>query len=498
MESFAYTHLALAAEEATSQELSNPEVIEFLTKLNLFVLLKPQKCLNKALIYGLCMSLALVPGNGALTLELAQSGEKVDNLASNPSSKAMLEKAPSSPSQEANEEIKSASISLPNKKNQEKVLLVNTNPEEVNSTNSVNTTTSYQTASLTKLIQYLEKKPLLSYSVSQAETTTMRGNKSPISKSNPDSKTEPEQKGKLRFVNDTPYPGIILFYKPGQQQPYTYLHVPPCKKRELYTTYSTWGKVSFNSHEVFSIGEASVKKGDFFEIKTSKLANKSGERNSCQDASINQPVFTPAPMSDNEIHYFINTVETLKKILRSQDSYYLNRLDKILVKSESATLLEHFTESLMGTIIANRNPNSNLTDYCLLEYIIKILNKEYSLQKKGFDMKDYKPSFEEIDHLKRSFPRGDLSGKLNWFPSDEGIKKVIIVVELYLNAYNALEKSFRSSRVASKPGFQQTDIMSQPSQVNQVDYYTNDKKCQARLHNGQLQASTANKKAKYC
>ncbi|CAD5911964.1 hypothetical protein [Planktothrix agardhii] len=468
MESFAYTHLALAAEEAASQELSNPEVLEFLTKLNLFILLKPQKHLNKALIYGLCMSLALVPGNGVFTVQLAESKEHTNNLASNPTSKAVLEQSLNS-SIVANEKIQSSSISSPKEENQKKVLMVKKDEGKVNLTNLVNTadTIDQKMPFITKLIQYTESKPSLS-------------------KSNPDARTEPEQKGKLRFINDTPYTGIILFYKPDQQQPYTYFHVPPCKKRELYTTYSSWGKVSFNNHEVFSIGEASVKKGDFFEIKTSKLTNKDSETNSCQDASINQPVSNLPSIKPQEINALINTVKYLKKQLDEEGKTYNNKLQRIITIANAGNLLELFTNSLMQ-IRMNKNPSK--TEYCKLKEKLKWLNDQYRKNTNTFKQ-DYDASTQEINEFKNFSQNSEVN-------SDD-VGTFIILAELYLDASIALSKRFSSKPSAS--GSSKSGMVTDNANHNgiSIPQPMNPEECLARLKEGQLFASAPNKKAKVC
>ncbi|MFM6207198.1 hypothetical protein, partial [Planktothrix sp.] len=97
--------------------------------------------------------------------------------------------------------------------------------------------------------------------------------------------------GKLRFINDTFYTAIVFLYQPNnQQRPYRFIHIPPCKGREFLATYSNFWKVSFNEHKVYSVDQVSIKKGNFFEIKTSNLTGEQKWNNSCKNPVLITPV----------------------------------------------------------------------------------------------------------------------------------------------------------------------------------------------------------------
>ncbi|MFB2920619.1 hypothetical protein [Aerosakkonema funiforme] len=485
MESLAYTHLALAYEESSSQDLSNLEVFNLLTKLNFAVLIKQQKCICKAWVYGLSLSLAFVPLTHTLTLDLGKSGEKVNHLASNVNSKITLAKSPNSSSLEGKGGIQPSLIRASEKEYQEKALFAKKSEEGLNQIASANRITNFETASKTKLIQdreNTENKAFVSNSNLQVEPKQVISNKLLVSKSNSSSKTQPEQKGKLRFVNDTPYTGIILLYKPGEQQPYRYAHISPCKIRELYATYSNLGRVSFNSHQVFSIDEASVKKGNFFEIKTSKLAEKDSQSNSCQDANTSQTVTRDSDPNRNRIYLFIPEVNDLDQAEQLHNPN-INLLQK------SGRLLENITDEMEKISRKMKPLNSVTTDYCYLEKLIKRLKSRYDFQSSVFVINRYVSPIELNGTLENSNNGLTLSGEP--IKTTGWVSEFILLTELYLETSQIYRNNLDPSPTQRPP-------------QGQRRFWVNDEqdeqnRCLARLNSGKIQiASAVRKKANIC
>lgn len=385
MESLAYTHLALAYEEPSSLELSSIEVLNLLTKLSLLSLFKQQKLICKAWLYGLSLSLTFIPFADTLALHQAEGREQVNNLVSNQNPKMVLESANSS-SLNLNEKTQSASISSSKRNESQKVLLVKGDQEKVNLTNLVNRTSSIQTISTTQPIQDAEKK--LSKS-------------NPNSKTKPEHKIEPEQKGKLRLVNDTPYIGIVVLYKPGSQHPYRYAHIPACHKRELLGTYSNHWQVSFNNSNVSSVSKVSVKDNNFFEIKTSKLTKKS-EVNPCLEASKAQLIQSLQPRNQDKMNKIIKDFLGLKLLSKSQNE--IEKFQKVANYMEQLiTEIENHDLSIIKQILSTsknnyfndkdydknygyygkryQNNSVYYYDYCVIDYLLQkaaIIYKYYS------------------------------------------------------------------------------------------------------------------------
>lgn len=80
---------------------------------------------------------------------------------------------------------------------------------------------------------------------------------------------QPEQYGRLKLINDTPYRAIITLNEPGKKQAFKYAYIPPCSQRTLDNTYSSSWKVSFNGQEKYSIGKFFDE--EMFQVPTTKL-----------------------------------------------------------------------------------------------------------------------------------------------------------------------------------------------------------------------------------
>lgn len=240
MENLAYTHLALAQEELYSQKLSHIKVFNLSSKFNLWMVFNPEKPIYKMWLYALSFSLIFLPFSDTLALHQAERRQRFNNLASLPN----FEKIQTSPDSVLNGNGGTLSVSLPVPQNRkhEELLFTPVVQKQANQAKLVNTSTN--------------PKPM--------------------------SKDQVEQEGKLWLINDTPYIGIILLYKPGQKHPYRYAHIPPCSERKLSATYSNLWQVSFNNQTVSTIWEVSEKNSGYFKIKTSKLNEKNSIGNNCQ------------------------------------------------------------------------------------------------------------------------------------------------------------------------------------------------------------------------
>ncbi|MFM6396459.1 MAG: hypothetical protein ACKPFF_07220, partial [Planktothrix sp.] len=235
MESLAFTHLALAYEDPSSLNLSTCEVFDLLNKLSLLALLKQEKVICKAWLYGLSLSLTFIPFNDTLALHFAKRQERIKTItASNSESKIGLAKLPNSSFLAENEKTQISSVLPSKKQEQEKTILAKVSEGKISQVDSANITPHSQAPYTTTLVQYTENKVPVSNPDSKAESKPPSSNQLPISKSNPSPKNRVEQRGKLRFINDTFYTAIVFLYQPNnQQRPYRFIHIPPCKGREF-------------------------------------------------------------------------------------------------------------------------------------------------------------------------------------------------------------------------------------------------------------------------
>ncbi|MFM6421035.1 hypothetical protein [Planktothrix sp.] len=478
MESLAYTHLALAYEEPLSvAEISNIEAFDLLTKLSLLSLLKQQKIICKAWLYGLSLSLTFIPFSETLALHQAEHQEQVNNLASGSNSKTILESAKSS-SLNGNEKTQ---LSIPSSKKNEpqKIVLVKGDEEKVNLTNLVDTSPSIQTASTIQPIQKTQNQVSVSNPNNQAEpkqvfSTVLAMLESPSnSNTEPEAKIGPEQQGKLRLINDTPYIGIVVLYKPGEKNPYRYAYIRPCHQRELIATYSNHWQVSFNNQEISSISKVSVKNGNFFEIKTSKLAGKENLGNSCQDGVIIQPVRNPP---------------SIEKLREESDQLSItidNNETTIKIQQKYANLIQLLTNSMISSIYFG--DETNKTIYCQLEKILKDLESIYVKNNRSLGLDGQLLPNEQI-----ILQRNGIKIENNKY------KYSLEVAELYLK-----NRQIFFHQLSSEPRYnlEQTNSSgtrpSIPNAPRQRQVKIN-AACKVSVETGALLTSAPSTKAKYC
>lgn len=486
MESLAYTHLVLACEEPLSvAEISNIEAFDLLTKLSLLSLLKQQKIICKAWLYGLSLSLTFIPFSETLALHQAEHQEQVNNLASNPNSKTILESVKSSFSN-GNEKTQ---LSIPSSKKNEpqKIVLVKGDEEKVNLTNLVDTSPSIQTTSTIQPIQKTQNQVSVSKPNYQAEPTqvfsTILAMLETPSSSNtePEAKIGPEQQGKLRLINDTPYIGIVVLYKPGEKNPYRYAYIRPCHQRELIATYSNHWQVSFNKQEISSISKVSVKNGNFFEIKTSKLAGTETWGNSCKDGVIIQPAVST-----------LLSIDHLRQLSDKLARIIANNPNEIYLKTSYTNLIQTLTNNMIPFI--SNVPNQPV--YCTLEGFLKYIESIYVANKgKGFQL-DGDLNGGEIHFWESNIQ------KLNYLNPKNKInyQYILSVAELYLK-----NRQIFFHELSSEPryNFQQTNSPgTRSSGLNAMIQQQRQQKinvaCIVSVETGALLTSAPSTKAKYC
>ncbi|MBE9001864.1 hypothetical protein IQ274_27580 [Nostoc sp. LEGE 12447] len=161
------------------------------------------------------------------------------------------------------------------------------------------------------------------------------------------------QKGRLRFVNDTPYTGIVLLYRPGdgKQQPNRYAYIPPCHSRELAATYSGYWKVSFNGTEPVAIGDVSEKEknGIFFEIELSSLKRNNELIKNCLSGKFisPDPVYDPEKTENPREKIFKNLIQQLE-IAKKPNQDNLEKIKALDDAGKNISILEksHMDEIL--------------------------------------------------------------------------------------------------------------------------------------------------------
>lgn len=501
MESLAYTHLALAHEKPSSMELSNVKVFSLLTKFCLLSLLKQQKLIYKGWLYGLSLSLTFIPFGETLALHQAERREPVNNLASNLNPKTILESAKSS-SLDGNEKTQ-LSIPFSKKNESQKVLFVKGDEKKANLANLVHTSPSIQTASTIQPIQKTLNQVSVSNPNYQAEPTqvfsTILAMLETPSSSNtePEAKIEPEQKGKLRFVNDTPYIGIVALYKPGSKSPYRFAHIPACHKRELLATYSNYWQVNFNDGALSSVSKVSVKNDGFFEIKTSKLTQIKNLINGCEqtysESKIQlvrglEPMYQPTQ--------YLTQYKYIKSVLQGSDVPTVPTLTHTSGWLESLTKDIVSNSSLFYYFIDYTKNSGDKRYYCVLRDLLKNLDNYYKSGQYSSQLNlNGDATSSEVTLLLRL--------NNNKLTSNNELKNLQVLLA-YLENYLLIRSLFYN--ILGEPKYQITINASQfntelvgtsnRNNGNKVDPI--EKECIVQVKTGNISASAPNKKAKYC